>query len=1126
MKDIFKEFKPSSWSIDNKTSIFIFTVIITLAGLLAYNKIPKEQFPEVVFPQILVNTVYPGTSPADMENLVTKHIEKEVKAISGVKKVTSNSVQDFSMVNVEFNTDVDVSDAKQKVKDAVDKASSRLPSDLPKPPDVMDIDISQVPIMNVHLSGDYDLQKLKKYADDLKDKIEELKEIRRVDIIGALEREIQINLDVYKMDAAQITMYDVSNAIRNENQTISGGLVDVSEVKRSINVVGQFTDPKQIENIVVRGASGAVAKIKDIGEVKDDFEEKESYARLDKKNVITLNIIKKGGENLIEASDKIGKVCEEMKETHFPDGLKITITGDQSDETRHTLNELINTIIIGFILVTLILMFFMGATNALFVALSVPLSMFVAFLVMPTIGFSLNMIVLFAFLLALGIVVDDAIVVIENTHRIFDNGKVPIIKAAKMATGEIFLPVLSGTLTTLAPFLPLAFWQGVVGKFMFYLPVTLIITLLASLFVAYIINPVFAVQFMKPHHENGAHKKITRGFIITSIIFGVIALISYLGGNMGVGNFTIFLYLCFCFNKFIFHDITKKFQETAWPAFQNFYARTIAWFLKGIRPQLTLLGTVVLLIVSFILISIFPPKVVFFPSADPNFVYAYITLPIGTNQAYTDSVTQVVENKIYGVIGEKNPVVKSVISNVAVGANDPQSFDMSTSSHLGKVTVAFVQYDKRNGASTVDYLNKIREAVKDVPGAVISVEQESNGPPTGKPINIEVSGDDFTEIVDAANGLKRYLDSLQIPGVEELKTDLQLNKPEITVKIDRERAGREGITTGQIGFDIRTSIFGSEVSKFKDNNDEYPIMVRLMKDQRENMEVVMNQKITYRDMAMGGILRQVPIRSVADLEYANTYGGIKRKNNKRMITIYSNVLSNYNPNEVVAEIQKAAKNYTVPSGVTVNYTGEQEEQQETMGFLGMAMMISLGLIFMILVTQFNSLSKPIIILSEIIFSIIGVLLGFVFFRMDMSIVMVGIGMVALAGIVVRNGILLVEFTDILLEQGSDIMEAIIEAGRVRMTPVLLTASATIMGLIPLAVGFNIDFASLFTKFNPHIHFGGDSVAFWGPLSWTMIFGLAFATFLTLILVPIMYLLMYKSKQRVNKLVNKTKVSST
>ncbi|MFM7618454.1 MAG: efflux RND transporter permease subunit [Bacteroidota bacterium] len=632
MLEKFKEFKPTSWAIDNKTTIYLLTVFITLAGMLSYNSIPKEQFPDIVIPTIYVSTVYPGAAPKDVENLVSKNIEKQIKSIAGVKKVKSTSIQDFSSVVVEFNTDVDVPTAKQKVKDAVDKAKKDLPQDLPADPNVMEVEFSEMPILFVNIAGNYDLDELKKYAEILQDRIEGMKEITRVDMVGALEREIQVNVDLYQANMAKISLQDIERSLNYENMTISGGAVEIDDMKRTLSVNGEFNNIEEIKNIVITGQTGAKLYLKDIAEVVDGHKTQESYGRLDKKNVITLNVIKRGGENLINASDEIHKIIEELKKEQFPEDLSVVVTGDQSRTTRITLHDLINTIIIGFILVTLILMFFMGATNAIFVGLSVPLSMFIAFLVLPGIDFTMNMIVLFAFLLGLGIVVDDAIVVIENTHRIYDNGKVPIKIAAKKAAGEIFLPVLSGTATTLAPFVPLAFWGGVIGKFMMYLPITLIITLTASLVVAYIINPVFAVDFMKPHEHKKAINFKKLG--ITSVIMVVIAAVGYASGNVGFGNFAIFMLLVYLVYRFILKRAIEKFQHSIWPRFQNFYARFLTLVLK--RPRTIFVGMLVLLVVSIGVTMVRSPKVVFFPKAEPNFVYVYASLPVGTKaEAYT-----------------------------------------------------------------------------------------------------------------------------------------------------------------------------------------------------------------------------------------------------------------------------------------------------------------------------------------------------------------------------------------------------------------------------------------------------------------------------------------------------------
>lgn len=1111
---------PSSWSIDNKTSIYILVLIIAIFGVISYNSIPKEQFPEIIIPQIIVSSVYPGTSPVDIENLITRPLEKNIKSINGVKKINSNSVQDYSMIVVEFSTGIEVDEAKQKVKDAVDKTKNDLPSDLSKygDPVVMDIDLSQIPIMNINLSGDIELSRLKSYADLIQDRIESLKEITRVDIIGALDREIQIDVDMYKMQAGSFSLRDIETAIAYENMTISGGTVDLEGMNRVIRIVGEFKDVKTIENIIVKSSSGALTYLKNIATVRDSYKDRESYARFNGANVLTLNVIKKSGENLIEASDKINVILDEIKEEKLPPNVTISLTGEQSKFTKRTLNELNNTIIIGFILVTIILMFFMGFTNAFFVALSVPLSMALAYLVIPQIGFTMNMLVMFAFIFALGIVVDDAIVVIENTHRMIakNRGKYSVVQSAKMAVGEVFMPVLAGTLTTLAPFFPLAFWPGVVGKFMFYIPVTLIITLLASLFVACIINPVFAVQFMSNEPSEGKPKTNYRKLAkISAFIFGI-AVLFYVTGLFAIGNFVVLMLILYVSYKLFVERMVAYFQNRVLPAFMRTYERILTYFLYGKRPYKLLLGTFGLLVLTFVITGLASPKIIFFPTNEPNNISTFITMPVGTSLQTTDSVARIVEGRINAVLGENNPLVESVITNVALGASDPMEMDNNTYSHKAKITINFVEYAERKNVNTTVFLDSVRTAVKGIPGAIIAVESNRNGPPTGKPLQIEVSGENIDTLYAVSRRFISYLDTIGVDGIEELKSDFEASKPELIIDIDRERATREGISTATVGNEIRTAIFGKEISKYRDGEDQYPIQLRYAESQRTNIDALLNMKITYRDMN-SGILRQIPLSAVARITYENSYGGIKRKNLKRIINLTSNVLSDYTANEVVAAIRKAEKDFPKPDGIDIILTGEQEDQKESSSFLNMALLLSLCLIFFILITQFNSFSKPLIILAEVFFSIIGVLLGYVIFGMPISIVMTGLGIVALAGIVVKNGILLVEFTDVLKAKGLKTRDAIIQAGKTRITPVLLTAASTIIGLIPLAIGFNINFATLFTELDPQIHFGGENVQFFGALSWTIIFGLTFATFLTLVLVPAMYYIAYSAKVKVKRI---------
>ena len=1125
IKGKFKEFAPTTWSIKNKTSIYLLVIFVSVIGVTQFVTLPKEQFPDVVIPTIYVQTIYVGNSPRDMENLVTQPIEKQLKGITGAKinKLTSTSLQDYSAIIVEFSTNVSKDVALQKVKDAVDKAKTDLPTDLTEQPGVLEVNLSDIPIMYVNISGDYDMMRLKKYADDMQDRLEELPQITRVDIVGAPEREFQINVDNYKMQASNITFDDIANAVSRENADISGGLLEVGNMKRTLQVKGQFKDAYDIQKIIVRNTSGAPIYLKDIAEIKDTVKERESYARLNGKNVVTLNIIKRAGENLIETSDDVKKTVEEMRGTVLPRNLKVVITSDLSITTRTNFNDLVNSIVIGFVLVLIILMFFMGVTNAFFVALSVPLSMFVAFLFLPMAelitgsNVTLNFIVLFALLFGLGIIVDDAIVVIENTHRIFVEGRGRLSSniAARMAAGEVFVPVLAGTLTTLAPFFPLLFWPGIIGKFMIYLPTMLIFTLTASLVVAFIMNPVFAVDFM--NHPEGESKP-AKSAVFKSPVFlglaGIGILLDVLGFYFG-GNLLILFALLVLLNTYVLDSLIHKFQNNALPYIMSRYESLLRWALNGWRPVWMLLGTVGLFFLSLIVFMVRKVPVVFFPKGDPNQVYVYLKLPVGTNVDYTDSVTRKLEARVNHVLGNENgktnPIVESVISNVAIGASDPSSGDRSTRPELGRIQVSFVEFEKRHGVSSAPYLDSIRAVMKDIPGAAISVDQEASGPPTEPPINIEVASDNFDHLTKTAVDLKNYLDGLQIAGVEELKPDVDLTNPEVTLTIDRERAMTEGVSTAQIGLALRTALFGREVSKIKQGEDEYKIQLRNLELQRKSLSDLLNMRVVFREMT--GAIKQIPISSLVTADYTSTYGSIKRKNAKRTITLYSNVLSGYTPTDVNAKLASAIADFKkVNDDVTITQTGEGAQQAETASFLSKALIFALMLILFVLVLQFNSVSKPVIILTEILFSIIGVLLGFGITGMTVSVVMTGVGIIGLAGIVVKNGILVIEFADELRSRGMKTREAVVQAGKTRIIPVLLTALAAILALIPLGIGFNINFVTMFSELNPHIFFGGASASFWKPLAWTIIFGLTIAFFMTLVIVPAMYLIAERLKR--------------
>ena len=1102
----YKEFKPTNVAIANRTTVYIFTVLLVFFGIIQYGATPKERFPEIVFPYFMIGTIHPGTAPADVENLITRPIEKQLKGIDGVKEISSNSIQDYSSIFIEFEISADETQAYLDVKQAVDDARSELPVDLFQEPQISRIDLSEIPILYINLSGDLGLVKLKEIAEKLQDEIEAMEEITRADIVGALDREIQINVDLYKMQAAGLSFSTIQNAVAYENMTISAGQIDTDGMRRNLRVVGEFRNVEEIADLMIQDG----IYLRDIAEVKDGYKDRESYARLNGLDVVTLNIIKKSGENLIFAVDKIKAIVNEYQKT-APDNLIVTLTGDSSTQTRNSVSDLFNTVILGFIVVVFVLMFFMGEANALFVGVSIPLSMVIAFIFIPMVGFTMNMVVLMSFIMVLGIVVDNSIVVVENVYRHFTTTEgLDIVTATKRGVGEIALAVFTGTLTTIAPFFPLIFTPGIPGKFMSFLPITIIITLTASIVVAYIMNPVFAVSFMKRPRPEDSQKRFrppSKKAVIRTIIALALAVIFHTVGARILANLLIFGVVVYYLFKYVLHFFIDKFQCCVLPKFLDLYRKTLKFSLKGKRPYLVVASIVVLLFFTFFLMGIKRPRVVFFPGGDPNSLYIYITMPEGTHIEVTNDICKQVEAGVFNVLGQDNPDVESVVSNVALNAG-ASIFERYAQDKLAKVTITFVEYKYRTGPRTRTYLDKLREEMKGIPGAQIRIDREAMGPPTGMPINIEISGEDTEELVSLSERFIEFVESLNIPGIEKLKSSMEVNKPELILELDREKANKLGMSTAQIGMALRTAIYGLEIAEFREGDEEYPIQLRLAKKYREDIGVLLSQEITVPSKEPNSFPYKIPLSSVANVFYETSYGGIQHIDTKRVITISSNVLSGYNANEIIFRIGRSLPKFPLPDGYTVQFTGEQDLQQETGQFMVLAMFIALALILIILVAQFNSIAKPLIIISMFFFSFIGVLLGFVVFSIDISVMMTGMGIIAVAGVVVKNGIIIIDYIDNRIDSGMDRMEAIIQAGATRLTPVILTALSTILGLVPLAIGMNFNFQTLLARLDPQIYFGGDNAAFWNPLAMTIIFGLSFATILTLVVVPAMYTIIF------------------
>lgn len=1141
-KNPYKEFSISSWAIDNKMTVYVIMVIILFLGAFSYYSMPREAFPEIIETKIYVSSVNPGNSAEDVEKFITEPLEEEFKDVAGVKEITSTTLQDYSIIIVEFEETVEIPVAKQLVKDKVDQVKAEttwptLTNGGKVEPNVFDLNFSEeMPILNINLTGDYPVQKLKDYAEYLQDKIELLPQIKEATIRGAEDKEVEIAVDIYKMTASQVSFDNIINAVKGENSTISGGNIITNGVQKNIRITGEIEDPKELENIVVKKDDGIIF-LKDIAEIKFKEKDATTYAREYGKPVVMLDVKKRAGKNMIEAVEQIKKIVAEEQENYLPQSLHISLTNDQSIKTENQVNDLVNNIIFGVLLVVIVLMFFLGFRNALFVGFAIPLSMLMSLFILSSLGFTLNTMVLFGLVMGLGMLVDNGIVVVENVYTLMSEG-MPPRKAAKQGMGEIAWPIIASTATTLAAFFPLGLWPGMIGKFMIYFPITLSVVLSSSLFVALIINSMLTSEFMKTEEESMTKKKLIRWSLILMGV-GILLLVAGFAMDVsafrGFGNLAILTAIMLWVYKYFLAGAVDYFQYKSLKKLENFYEKTLKYALGGKKAYVFFFGTFILLIFSFVLVGVVQPKVLFFPENEPNQIITYIEYPQGTDIEKTNELTKKVEQRVYDAISKYddngyNYMVESAISQVGEGAGNPQT-DGGQSNEMpqkGKITLSMRDYQLRRGVKSSTVLEEVRESVKGFPGASIIVEKDAAGPPVGYPINIELIGENYEDMLREAENLRSYIEGLGISGIEELKIDVNKSKPEMDVTVDREKAGQLGISTGQIGQTLRRAIFGEEASTYKEGDDDYEINVRLSEKSRYDESALFNQPITFRNDE--GKIVQIPISAMVTKNNTASFSSIKRKDLKRTITVYSNVIGGYNATEIVTDLKTELQNYELPKDINLAFTGEQEEQADNMGFLLLALFYAMGGILLILVAQFNSLSKPIIILTAIVLSLAGVFLGLVIFQMDFVIIMTMMGIISLAGIVVNNAIVLIDYTQILIDRKMNELEMddddmltkrqyfdiIIAGGKSRLRPVLLTAITTVLGLVPLAIGLNIDFFGLFTDYNPNIYIGGDNVIFWGPLAWTVIFGLIFATFLTLIVVPVMFYLVNRAKIKFRK----------
>ncbi|AXI99848.1 AcrB/AcrD/AcrF family protein [Cyclonatronum proteinivorum] len=1242
-------------TLKNRTVILVLAVILVFAGAYSYSTIPKESNPSIEIPIFIVNTIYPGISPADMEALVTQPIERELQGINGVKDIRSTTLESVSSVVVEFDLDVSNIEASQRVRERVDIARAELPPDVEEPI-IIEIDLDDFPILTVNLAADYPLSRLTEVANRMSDMLETVSGVREVDMIGDVEREVQVNVDIDALNSFGIPLQALVGAIQGQNLTIPGGTIDVDRMSYLIRISGEFDDPDEINDLVIVGGGGGgegpapegLVYMRDVAEVIFGFKDRESFARLrsykvnengelvdlpaediQDLEVISLNIKKRPAANILETVEAVLAAVEDYP---LPGGTQVVITGDQSEDVRNLISDLENSIISGMLFVVLVLVFFLGIRNALLVGTAVPLSILVGFIVLLSLGYTANFVILFSLIIALGLLVDNSIVVVENIYRYREMGY-ERFEAAKRGADEVGYALIAATSTLLAAFIPMTFWPGIIGQFMGYLPFTLIVVLLCSLFIALVIYPVLTAYLVKLDGEESRPR--SKGFKMLQYGLGVFLVVAIGMANPVTLLVTVLVALFFVLTfKFMIKPLSAVFMERTLPAILDWYRNFLNWMLRrnykiryamlrntfalgmlsagalfavlgavvsilspagqllillggvfaglgvigilihfveimlrgnkysmysglvlaafigiilgavslgtevsllvwvtlmGLPVALVILGGIGLLIGTrtdkpllvtdnralllnsvlglmvsiFFLFTVIPTGVEFFPETDPNRIIIELEGPIGMNVHASNATAYDVQQRLYQLIDE-DPKVKANIENIQINvgvAGDPFFGGGNQSPELSRLTVNLVDYGDRAEPSAIT-LRKMRSVITDLPDIIVSIEGEEVGPPTGAPVNIEVSGEDFDEVVRITREITQKLieasTTRQIPGLVDIRNNISGGLPEYRILVDYERANRFGLSLADIAQTVRIANNGLEASKWRDGEDEYDIVVRLREEDRQNLESLAGLKI-------GSPSGLIPLVAVASFEEGTGLGSITRLNLSRTATIEGQAESGFSGPEVLSQVQTLLADYVadLPLGYTVRYTGESEDQEEAFGFLTTALLVGFALIFLIMLAKFNNVKSPLIIMTAVGLSLIGVLLGLILTRTPFGL-MTFIGVISLAGIVCVNNVVLLDYVKQLTEKGMSKREAIVEAGTIRFRPVMLTALTTILGLVPLTFGINIDYVGLFANLDPNLQFGSESTAFWGPMGIAIISGLTFATFLTLVVVPVLY----------------------
>ena len=1021
-----KEFFLSSWAINNKTIIYVLMTIFLVSGITAYKTMPRELFPEINSSNIFVTTIFPGNNAEEIEKLITDPLEQEIKGVIGLIEIESTSSEGISIINIEFDDDIPTEVARLRVKDLVDNVT--VGDDWPTfnnakvDPNIFEFDIAErFPVLNISLVGDYKVEELKEYAEYLDTRIERLPQVKTVEVRGIQDFEVEIAVNPYKMKATKTSFGNIINAISQENITISAGSLISDGQRRNVKIIGEVSDPSQLNRLIVKRDDGPVY-LEDVASVSFREKEATSFTRSFDQKTVMLEVVKRGGENAIFASNSIQEIIKDAKENFLPENLDVVVQNDQSEYTINSVNDLMNNLIFGIILVVTVLTFFLGLRNALFVGFAIPMSMFMSLVILSAFGFTLNRMVLFGLVMGLGLLVDNGIVVVENIYRLMSKEGMSRVQAAKLGIGEVALPIIVSTATTIAAFIPLGTWPGTLGEFMIYFPITLSAILGSSLIVAIFFNSMLVSSFMDLSEREISRTNLMK---MTYILGGLAIVFVLFQDTRAIGSLLAFICFLFWSYKYVIKNSAVKFQNTLLVKLENRYNEFLSFALAGFRPYLFLLGTISLFFVSILLMAIFPPKVEFFPDNEPQQILVYLEYPEGTDIKKTNETSMLIESEVYKVVNNSkyidngyNFLVESAISQVGEGAGNPETDAGGTGEipHKALITMTMREFKFRRGMSSEELRKEIQvELIEKFPGIAISVEKDSQGPPGGYPVNIEIYGEDYEQLIETAISMKNYLNQENIEGIEQLKIDVSRSKPGLEFNVDREKAGELGIPTGLVGQTIRNSIIGSKAGIYKLRGEDYEINVRFDEEFKNDINSIINQNIVFRDQSTGKT-KEVPIASIVDQKNITSFSAIKHIDLQRVVTLYSSILAGSNANEIVNTAEIALSGYEAPQGVEYKFTGEIKQQSENQEFLSGALLTGIALIILLLVFQFNSISKPFIVLASIVLSFTGVFLGIVIFNLTFSILMTMLGIISLTGIIVNNAVVLIDYTQLLFDR--------------------------------------------------------------------------------------------------------------